>query len=212
MLILGDSLTAETAPIFKPPAGWQLYVLAHTGYAPCDWLTEPKPNFYSAIALHPSVVLIETAGNDVTRCMRGRTAFPAVGSPSFLWRYESALSTIIRVSRQDGARVILLSPPPFLQPHRGAAVRSVLDWAEGKEHVETSFVPRRAVSRHGAFALRLPCLHGETKEEGCHHGEILVRTLDTKYHLHFCPLRARLHVRVHVLGVLERRDSAGRAR
>lgn len=187
-LLLGDSLTAETARVFQPPAGWQLAFIAKPGMAPCDWLTNATPDFYSAMAVHPAVVIVQTAGNDSTGCMRMHGSFPAVGTQAYLSRYESALSTIITVSRQDGARVILLAPPPLLEPHLGAALTAVDNWASRVEHVAISYGPRRSVSFHDGFALQLHCLPGETAQEGCVDGEIPVRTLDDYYHLHFCPL------------------------
>jgi hypothetical protein len=187
VLLLGDSLTSETARVFEPPPGWQLAFIARPGMAPCDWLADAPPNFYSAMAVHPAVVIIETAGNDSTGCMRVHGSFPAVGTPAYLSRYEAALDTIFTASRRDGARVILLAPPPLLEPHLGAALATVVDWASHDEHVATSFGPRRSVSLNDGFALELRCLPGETAQQGCVDGEIPVRTLDDYYHLHFCP-------------------------
>ncbi len=186
-LLLGDSLTSETARVFEPPPGWQLAFIARPGMAPCDWLADAPPNFYSAMAVHPAVVIIETAGNDSTGCMRVHGSFPAVGTPAYLSRYEAALATIFAMSRRDGARVILLAPPPLLEPHLGTALAEVVDWASQVEHVTTSFGPRRSVSLNDGFALELRCLPGETAQQGCVDGEIPVRTLDDYYHLHFCP-------------------------
>lgn len=55
------------------------------------------------------------------------------------------------------------------------------------EHVHVADGPRRSVSLHDRFALRLRCLRDETAQDGCVDGEIPVRTLDAAYHLHFCP-------------------------
>jgi hypothetical protein len=186
-LLLGDSLTSETAPVDRAPRGWRLWFIARPGEAPCDWLTEPTPNFYSAIALHPSVVLIETAGNDNTRCMRVHGAEPSIGSPGYLSRYETALSTIFAVSRRDGAVVILLAAPPLLEPHLGAALVTIDHWAKRTQKVAVAYGPRKSVARNDGFALRLRCLPGETKKLGCANGEIPVRTLDGHFHEHFCP-------------------------
>lgn len=156
--------------------------------APCDWLSDPTPNFYSAMAaVHPAVVLIETAGNDVTRCMRVHGALPAIGSSAYLLRYESALATVVAVSRRAGARVILLAAPPLLEPHLGAALAAIDEWAARTEHVEDALAPRRSVSLHDGFALKLRCLPTEAAQQGCVDGEIAVRTVDDYYHLHFCP-------------------------
>ena len=187
VLLLGDSLTAETAPSYVPPVGWKVQVLARAGIAPCDWLTEPHPNFYDLIALHPSVVIIETAGNDITACMRLDGALPPVGSPAYFARYESSLATVVSLAERAGATVVMLAPPPLLEPHLGAALTTLLDWAVTSEHVAVSLSPRMAVSLRGAFTVDLPCLRGETARQGCVAGEIPVRTVDDKYHLHFCP-------------------------
>jgi len=186
-LLLGDSLTAETAPAFVAPSGWKLEVLAHPGIAPCDWLTDPHPNFYDYMTKRPSAVIIETAGNYRTNCMSMRGSYSAAGSSVFLSRYKSALSTIFAIARNDGAAVVLLAPPPLLVPHRDAALSAVLTWARVTEHVKTAVAPRAAVSRHGAFTETLPCLSTETAMVGCVRGRIAVRTLDAKWHLHFCP-------------------------
>lgn len=186
-LLLGDSLTAETAPVFVAPSGWRLQIDAHPGIAPCDWLSGPHPNFYDDIKQRPAAIVIETAGNDRTRCMEVNGALPHVGSPTFLARYEAALSTIVALSHDYGARVILLAPPPLLEPHLGAALASILAWAQQAAHVATSTSPRTAVSLHGAFTEALPCLPSESARRGCREGQIPVRTIDATYHLHFCP-------------------------
>jgi len=173
-----------------PPTGWQLEVDAWPGIAPCDWLTGGHPNFYDDIKKRPAAVVIETAGNDRTKCMKVGGALPVVGSPAFIARYESSLSTIFSFSRAYGATVILLDAPPLLEPHLGAALATIDAWAQGVEHVATSSAPRDAVSLHGAFAVALPCLRGETAKDGCRRGWIPVRTTNAKYHLHFCPYDA----------------------
>lgn len=189
-LLLGDSLTRETTPRLVPPTGWKLEVDAYPGIAPCDWLTGGHPNFYDDIKKRPAAVVVETAGNDRTKCMKLNGALPVVGSPAFIARYESSLSTIFSFSRAYGATVILLDAPPLLEPHLGAALATIDAWALDVEHVATSSAPSDAVSLHGAFSEELPCLRGETAKDGCRGGWIPVRTMDAKYHLHFCPYDA----------------------
>jgi hypothetical protein len=186
-LLLGDSLTTESEPVFAPPPGWGLKFDAWPGMAPCDWLAGVHPNFFDDMKRHPAAVVIETAGNDETRCMKVNGALPAVGSPAFLGRYESALATIISVAHADGAAVILLAPPPMIEPRVDTAIKAVLAWAQQTQHVEVAWTPRLAVALFGTFTEVLPCMHFETAKLGCSKGWIPVRTLNTKYHVHFCP-------------------------
>ena len=186
-LLLGDSLTAETSPVFVAPSAWKLEILAHPRIAPCDWLTDTHPNFYDEMAKRPSAVIIETAGNFRTKCMTVRGSSSGAGSRAFLSRYKSALATIFADAKRDGATVVLLAPPPLLVPHRDAALSMILTWARVTEHVKTSIAPSAAVSLHGKFTETLRCLSGETAMLGCVKGKIVVRTLDAKWHLHFCP-------------------------
>ena len=186
-LLLGDSLTTETAPDFVAPSGWRLVFDAYPGIAPCDWLDGPTPNATTFLDEHPAVVLIETAANDFTRCMRVRGHLPKLGSAQFITEYERSLTTLFEMARAVDARIVLLSPPPLLVPSRSSALIKIMLWAIDDEHVFVATGPRFAVSSHGLFRLRLPCLRGETAVMGCVGGLIAVRTVDSHFHLHFCP-------------------------
>jgi hypothetical protein len=186
-LLLGDSLTTETWPDFITPRGWRLAEYAYPGFAPCDWLRGVGDNFYRQMAKHPSAVLIETAGNDFTNCMKVNGVLPAVGSTAYVQRYESALATVFHVAARDKATVILLTPPPLLEPHLGAVLNELMAWAHYDQHVDVAFATRLALSAAGNFALYLPCQKGEGAAQGCVNGQIAVRTVDATYHLHFCP-------------------------
>jgi len=186
-LLLGDSLTSESMPVFVAPSGWHLEFDAWPGMAPCDWMIGFHPNFLDDIKQRPAVVMIETAGNDATKCMRVDGRLPAVGSPAYLARYKNALSTIFAIAHNYGVPVILIAPPPMLVPHVDVALKSVLAWAHAIKHVHTSWLPRESVALFGAFTEALPCMGTETASLGCERGWILVRTLNTKYHVHFCP-------------------------
>ena len=187
-LLLGDSLTTETWPDFTAPRGWRLTEYAYPGIAPCDWLTGRGANFYKQMASqHPKAVLLETAGNDATACMKVNGAFPAVGSTAYLAKYEQALATVFRVAARDGAVVVLLTPPPLLEPLLGPAMNQLMAWAHYQQHVDVALATRVALSVGGQFSLYLPCRRGETLRDGCAGGRIAVRTIDQTYHLHFCP-------------------------
>ena len=183
-LLLGDSLTSETRPVFVAPRGWRLEFLAFPGVAPCDWL-HGRTNFYRLIARHPAAVLIETAANDYTSCLKVDGKLPVLGSAAFLHRYEQSLLTIARVAGRHGARVIYVDAPPFFTPSLQRASVALDRWA--RTRLPTTTLPRWAVSVDGHAALYMRCQRGETEADGCAFGMIPVRTLNESGHLHFCP-------------------------
>jgi hypothetical protein len=109
----------------------------------------------------------------------------AIGTEPYFAAYESALSTVDALGKHYGAKVIYLAPPPMDSTGQEASDQVIMKWAASV--MKESYRPRNAVSNEGAFTLYLPCLQSETDNAECVDGQIPVRELDTKEHVHFCP-------------------------
>ncbi len=185
-LLLGDSLTSETKPVYVAPPGWRLEFLAYPGIAPCDWLR--GSTLRRLLNRHPSLVLVETASNDYTACMRVDGTLPVLGDAAFLRRYEQSLTTVFQDAHRVHATVVYLDPPMFFEPAVQRASIALDRWARSK--VRVSGAPRWAVTVDGKPVVYMHCLASETAADGCLFGQIPVRTVDELGHVHFCPHHA----------------------
>ena len=204
LLNIGDSLTLQAGA--DPKSGtvlgvkWKVADFAASGAAPCDWLRNgglirhltgaPTLGAYLR-ALHPTVVTVETAGNNVSQCMRDGGAPIPQDSALYLERYQSDLSTLFALLGRYDRRTVFLAAPPMAY-YVPAGAERILEMVQTTltprfKNLRVNLGPRLALSgASGAFALYLPCLATETETLGCTNAEIQVRSYDG---VHFCPAR-----------------------
>ncbi len=194
----GDSLLWESkANIgagFKGVSGWAVHSHATPGYSPCDWLTQEKKDLASKnVAIKPTVIVLEFAGNSWTTCM----ADPAtgellvVGSQGWLDKYRRDFDQFFGAASAAAVPLLVLQPvtvnpmaTPFVNDLDALFAVAVQEAAR-YHGIAVEGRPRAATSVAGAFAMRVPCLANEGTARGCGpDGTILVREPPG---LHFCP-------------------------
>jgi hypothetical protein len=194
-MLYGDSLLYEAREAmrsgFTADRSVSPIVRAIPATAPCDWLAALRSD---VSRFHPSVVVLEAAGNSATPCMQDPTTGKHYldGSPRFYAKYRSDLDAFFATVSATGATTVFVAPPPAgarLERHNRAEV-GLVTIARSEAHkypkVVISDVASFAVSSaNGSFTPTKRCLAGETSADGCDHGVIRVRGPDG---LHFCPV------------------------
>jgi len=187
----GDSILYEThSEVASALAakGWTTTMRADPGFALCD--LEPQLRRDLA-ALRPAIVVVETQGNFVRKCMSQpgtNTPWP-LGSSQYVQLYDRALTTFVTETRRTGATVLFVTPLPVKTPKDNLSFLRVrqeeVALAASGPHVLVTDGPRDAVSNSGRFTSQLPCLPSEKSSPDCHDGRIRVR--DSTIELHLCP-------------------------
>ncbi len=182
-IVYGDSLLVQSKPYLLEELHQSVIVRAYAGDAPCDWLPALQKDLTT---LHPTLVLLESAGNSLSQCM---APYPAPGSPAWTIQYEADIGAFLRLATAAGARAVFVAPPPSLG--MTVAEEPVLGVAEQEVALHSgtalSTAPALAVTAGGAFAWTLPCLQTEYEKPECVRGRISVRAPDGD-HFCFCTL------------------------
>ena len=179
--LYGDSLGMQAAQDFQLIAalsGADTLLRAESGWAPCDELGEMQTD---VATWHPSVAVLEFAGNNFTACMAGYT----VGTAAYYARYQADITSAIATLRSGGASVILIGVPLDYSASLSANAQtlntmyaSIAAQTPGVSYIDAG----QAVLADGQFTWTLPCLSGEqcTGPDGTN----VVRSPDG---VHFCP-------------------------
>jgi len=194
VILYGDSLAFEARDAFALTLqrGDDIEVVDRTfgGTAICDRLDRMRQDLHD---LQPVAVVLEFAGNNVTRCMQGPDG-PLTGV-ALAQKYRDDARAATAIFAGAGVRVYWMGAPPIAAAQSGDfdLVRHVYEAEPGSvapatppfgtvEHVDAG----GAVVEGGRFTAALPCLPSESAAEGCVDGRIPVRALDG---VHFCPVR-----------------------
>jgi len=189
-VLFGDSLTAESKWAMHAPAGWTLQVHAFGGAGVCDML-RGLPN---ALAQHPAVLGIETAGDSVTPCMKDRNGtLLKLDSAGYLAKITHDLDTFFAEASRAGVKVVDIEAPPIHKEPWNTALLRINAVAERLAsrypRVTIDTRPRDQVLNNGTYVAYMSCLPGETAAQGCVNGRIAVRTIQgLQRGLHLCPL------------------------
>lgn len=179
IVLIGDSLGEQIAPYLSTMVGKRTFV-AHVfgGTAPCDWLG-------TDLSLTPTTVAVITfIGNSSTPCMAASGGGFLHGQ-ALVDKYRSDVVGLVAQVRSSGAQVLLVGQPRRLGDVTAEIESAGLDalYPGLAEPGTVSFVDAGASveDASGAFALRLPCMPGETQCDA--DGSIAVRSEDG---VHFC--------------------------
>ena len=196
-VVMSDGLGVEMrydliADVAAHP-GWSGQVVAEPFLAPCDWARMFRRVVRST---RPDVIGMLGAGDSgPTSCMVGSSGEEiALGSPEYLRRYRIGFTRLFAAARREQIPVVYFEPPPFSDPVREAAARSVTAMvrmmARTHSGLTISSSVRDALSIRGRYVGALPCEPGEVASMGCaRYGFIAVRTAPGHVDdgLHFCP-------------------------
>ena len=163
--LYGDSLASESQAFFREALVGAGIKDVHTrtfgGTAPCDWLEEMR---HDAGTLHPTIVVIEFAGNALTPCMHDANGAQLTGGDYYAKYFEDtteALSLFLPIH----ARVYLVGAPLSRQAaetHNPDGGRLNTLYAELSTPRFIKYVDAgAAVLDHGAWTSVLPCLPDE---------------------------------------------------
>ena len=179
--LYGDSLGMQAAPFLQYLAGASgasTLLRAYNGWAICDDLRAMASD---AMALHPSVALIEFSGNSMTPCMSGYT----MGTTAYYDKYEADAQQAIDIFRRSDIPVVLIGAPISAWANLSANLdflnatyKSLAAANPGVSYVDAG----QAVLDDGEFTLTLPCLAFEPCDGPA--GTNVVRSPDG---VHFCP-------------------------
>jgi hypothetical protein len=188
-LVLGDSLIYEARFALVRAAAARrlpLTVRAFAFASPCEW----RQWFARDVrGRRPEVIGLLTLGNTGSGACR-RAAF---GSEDYFRFYREDLAALADSVTAAGARVVFFVPPPLANPVREAVLRRITRivqrLARRNARVSVSFVVRHALSDHGAYVSKKPCLPTEGVDQGCRDGKILIRTQPPAPDagIHLCP-------------------------
>jgi hypothetical protein len=194
VILYGDSLAFEARDAFALALqrGDDIEVVDRTfgGTAICDRLDRMRQDLHD---LQPVAVVLEFAGNNVTRCMQGPDG-PLTGT-ELAQKYRGDARAATAIFAGAGVRVYWMGAPPIATAQSGdfELVRHVYESEPGGEAPATppfgtvEYVDAgRAVVEGDRFTATLACLPSEGVAEGCVDGRIPVRALDG---VHFCPVR-----------------------
>lgn len=153
VLVVGDSLVAETVPYLVPLAasrGVEMTVRAVGGTAPCDWV-----DVLGGLLLGraPDLVVFGFSGNALTPCMADRPP----GSDGYYEAYREAAAALTALATAVGGEVWWIERIPFADPTAEAA-RAPLDTIYRHTDGATGLVPvrRQLAGPDGGFASTAP--------------------------------------------------------
>ncbi len=190
---LGVEMRYDLIRAIASHSGWSGQVVAEPFLAPCDWARMFRKVVRST---RPNVIGVLGAGDSgPTSCMLGAGGSAVdLGSPEYLRRYRNGYARLFALARRERIDVVYFEPPPFSDPARESAARSVTAMvramARNNSTLTISSTVRDALSLHGRYVGALPCEPGEVAIMGCaRYGFIAVRT--SRGHvddgLHLCP-------------------------
>ena len=187
VLAIGDSLLHESrAAVLAGLPGERVRIRSVPGAALCDLRRRLSADLSR---WRPRLVVIESVGNGLTRCIRGAGA---LGSAAFTRQYRRDLQALIAAARAARAQVLVVDPPPLgaLSATSHPALTDLArQWRADARHtrgVTFTAAPRDAVSDRGRYAAALPCERTELSRSECRNGLIAIR--DGYFGVHFCPM------------------------
>ena len=174
--VYGDSLTVDALPYLEDIAddrGLEVAGKWFDGTALCDWADD-------AVAMiedeDPVAVVVAFAGNQVTDCVGGRSG-SALGD-----LYEADARRIADTAAEHGTPFLLVGPPEMDDPLYSVNAAMLRDRFQrvADAHDAATYVDSRPVLSPDGYAESLPCREelGETPENGCTDGMIIVRHPD----------------------------------
>jgi hypothetical protein len=192
VLVYGDSLTTEAAPYIDgfvdDVAGAASLVRGAPGGATCDLFDLMR---YDGRHEHPSVVVLQFSGNNLTRCMQDRSGRPLEGD-AWLAKYRADTVKAIELLRPTRASIWLAtSPISMLADRKGqddvyrlAAMYRELARRLPGVHVTDAATAVLAFGRY--WTRTMPCLRNEPCTQVDTNGQRAnqVRANDGA---HFCP-------------------------
>jgi hypothetical protein len=167
VLVYGDSLTAEAAPYLHgfvhDVAGATSLVRGAPGGATCDLFDLMR---HDGRREHPSVVVLQFSGNNITRCMQDRRGTPLQGD-AWLAKYRVDTIEAIQLLRPTRATIWLATSPISLladrkgqdDVYRLAALYRDLAHRLPRVHVTDAASAVLAFGRH--WTRTMPCLRNE---------------------------------------------------
>jgi hypothetical protein len=192
-VIFGDSLTYESEAFIVAPAGWDIDEYAIGGLGVCDLLAGLRRTLKTVP--HPARIAIETAGDNVTQCMRDRDGNQLqIGTPAYFTKINRDLRSFFSLASKSGARTTFIEAPPMLDSTWNAAIdeidASASELAAKYVGVSITAAPRNRVSKNGAYVAYMKCsaVEAATDGDGCVNGKIPVRTVvGGQTGTHLCP-------------------------
>ncbi len=193
VVLYGDSLAWEAKEFFAFNFANRsdVHVVARTygGTAICDWLAEMADD---AVALVPSVVVIEFSGNALTTCMQD-SAGRALTGEALVERYRADVEAAIAAFAAVGAQILLAGAPVIQSAERhpdGVHDRTLngmyADVAD--RYLSVRYVDAGAsVLDQGGWTATLPCLPGEPCTGGLDGSGQPVNVVRAPDGIHFCP-------------------------
>ena len=191
ILYYGDSLAAESARYVRAS------VTAHgratitdrsvPGTSPCDWTTAIKLDLSRG---RPDAVMVETFGNNISRCQIRNGVRPAPKSAAYWTAYERDLLALVQ-RFPAGVPLWLYAAPAARNDLAGgysqkARMLALMDRiAAGRPNTWSVDAGAAVESPAGAYTAYLPCLLDEACAGSPTAGSNRVRALDG---LHFCPV------------------------
>jgi hypothetical protein len=194
VLVYGDSLTAEAAPYvqgFVHDVGRTAsLVRGAPGGATCDLFDLMR---WDARHEHPSVVVLQFSGNNLTRCMHDARDRPLEGA-AWLAKYRADTIKAIDLLRPTGASIWLATSPIGLladkkgqdDVYRLAAMYRDVARGRGRVHVAEAATSVLAFGRY--WTRTLPCLRNEPCAGGVDVNTQRVNQVRANDGAHFCPL------------------------
>jgi hypothetical protein len=193
ILVYGDSLTTEAKPYIEGFArsvgGVGALVRGAPGGATCDLFDLMG---YDSTHEHPSVVVLQFSGNNITRCMQDPRGKPLQGD-AWLAKYRADTVHAVQLLRRTGAQVWLGTSPIGLladkraqgDVYRLAAMYHEVAARYPGVHVTDSAAAVLAFGRY--WTRTLPCLRNEpcTQVDTNAQRANQVRATDG---VHFCPV------------------------
>lgn len=194
VVLWGDSLAWESSDAFSAAVreGTEVEISSRTfgGTAPCDWLEDIEGTVAEEDV---TIAVLEFSGNAFTPCMRDPVTGAAPTADRHLEAYARDLRRVLDILAADeGATSVYIVGAPAGRSEAAADVASRLrDLYErtASTRPDVVYVPAgSSVLDDDRYTESLPCLPGESAEQGCTNGRIAVRSPDG---IHFCPTTTR---------------------
>jgi hypothetical protein len=191
VILYGDSLATEASGAFvgelARTSDAEMITRPVPGAAPCDAIEAMQAD----LALRPTVVVIQFAGNSASDCSRGPGGERLTGR-AHLDRTIADVRAATELFATRGTRVVLVGGPdvPGLPGNPGLPLADaynliVNEWA-GRDLGRVRYADAAATvsGPDHSYVDRLACHDGEGEDEGCIDGEVVVRSDDR---IHLCP-------------------------
>jgi len=189
VILYGDSLAVESGKYVRAALMRDHAVnfssRAVSGSAPCDWLERAMTDSTES----PDAVIIETFGNNVSRCqLDAKGNRPTSESLAYWDQYRDDLNKLARLFPSSTKVFITAAPAAYNDrsahaSHKHRMLIAMLAAAKGLDNVKV-INAGRAVELHGQYVRVLPCRRNEHCANQPRFGYTYVRARDG---LHFCP-------------------------